>query len=274
MSIPKQKSGGRVGKEIAARLPCLPHVPIAVCSQASGLGCVGSCPTTTTSRRSTRRAQFGIIMVAVDPPEEVREAKDCVKIIAIGDSSVGKSNLLRSFVQDSNNAWGDRPANTGIETLVKKVVTGGTNIDVMLWDTAGSERFRTLTRSFYHLVDGVILAYDIASRESFDSLASWFTELQHSRAPKHAVLAVVGTKVDRDDRCVSYQEGHAFAQKHKSLFYETSAVSGQGIDTLFTELVERAFEAQRSAEPKPQPKVVYLAAPPPEPQASPGRCLC
>ncbi|GJE93512.1 ras-domain-containing protein [Phanerochaete sordida] len=217
------------------------------------------------------------------PAEEQANTVQCINVAVIGDRSTGKSCLSLRFTEGDGmdpEILKATTATIGIGTLTKDLVLDGKKINVLLWDTAGQERFRSLTRSYYRRADAIMLVYDITNRASFDALPSWYRELQ-DHAGEHVALAVVGTKVDQEEaRQVQYQEGHRFAQMHDSLFFETSAISGQGVAEPFVELIQRALAAKRAAYPPRgrgarAPPRVRLSNPPPAPmiKAVPG-CQC
>lgn len=98
-----------------------------------------------------------------------------------------------------------------------------------LWDTAGAERFRSLTPSFYRGAQGAILVYDVTRRDSLARLDSWFNELEVYTTRDNVVKMVVGNKIDKDNREVTREEGLRWARKHSSLFIEASARTKEGV---------------------------------------------
>ncbi|KAF8900546.1 ras family-domain-containing protein [Mucidula mucida] len=113
----------------------------------------------------------------------------------------------------------------------------------VIWDTAGQERFRTITASYYRGAQGVVLVYDVTSRESFESLPRWWDELETylgGEGRDAVVKIVVGNKVDKEfSRQVSTQEGQAFATRMGCFFVESSAKTDVGVTEAFTEVVKR-----------------------------------
>lgn len=127
------------------------------------------------------------------------------------------------------------------------------NVKLTIWDTAGQERFRSLTSSYYRGAQGVILVYDVTSRESFDNLkATWLKELEVYTDLDDLVLMIVGNKIDLE-RAVSTDEGLQMAQELSALFMESSAKTKMGIKAIFEELVRKILNspaALRSQEKK------------------------
>ncbi|KAK0198969.1 ras-domain-containing protein [Armillaria mellea] len=158
-----------------------------------------------------------------------------VKLLLIGNSSVGKSSLLLRFSDESWLPEDEVSATIGVDFRVK----------LSIWDTAGQERFRTITASYYRGAQGVVLVYDVSSRESFEALPRWVGEMETylGTVAKGPVRVVVGNKVDKEfSREVSTAEGRAFAERIGSLFVEASAKTSIGVNEAFTEVVERIIE--------------------------------
>ncbi|PIL32548.1 transporter [Ganoderma sinense ZZ0214-1] len=162
-----------------------------------------------------------------------------VKLVLIGNSSVGKSSLLLRF---SDQKWHEASATVGVDFMVHKMDFKGKKVTLSIWDTAGMERFRTVTPSYYRIAQGIILVYDVANRESFDALPKWFAELK-TCAPSAAVKIIIGNKVDKEDsREVLTSEGQAFATGMNALFIEASAKTAVGVQEAFRDVVERIID--------------------------------
>ncbi|TVU30492.1 hypothetical protein EJB05_22119 [Eragrostis curvula] len=169
------------------------------------------------------------------------------KILLIGDSAVGKSSLLVSFVAAAQ-LDDDIAPTIGVDFKIKFLTVGGKKLKLTIWDTAGQERFRTITSSYYRGAQGIILAvlevYDVTKRESFTNLAEvWTKEIEANSANKDCVKMLVGNKVDKDDeRMVTREEGLAFAQESGCLFLESSAKTRENVEKLFEELALKILE--------------------------------
>ncbi|KAH9818087.1 P-loop containing nucleoside triphosphate hydrolase protein [Melampsora americana] len=161
---------------------------------------------------------------STDPPQTL-------KLLLIGSSSVGKSSLLLRFTDEVFLSAEEASATIGRYKL-------------SIWDTAGQERFRTLTSSYYRGAQGVVLVYDVTNRESFESLPSWFSELDtFTHSPRDVVRIVVGNKTDKDySREVSIEEGRAFAADNNALFVETSAKTMRGVEEVFEAVVDKIID--------------------------------
>lgn len=107
---------------------------------------------------------------------------------------------------------------------------------LQLWDTAGQERFRSLTSNFFGRADGFVLTYDISNRPSFDHVIGWMRDIK-TRAPPDCDIVLCGNKADLDnDRVVTYDEGKQLAEEYGVQFFETSALTGQHVEKMFTAL--------------------------------------
>merc|ERR1712023_9359 len=163
------------------------------------------------------------------------------KLLLVGDSGVGKSSLLLRFAADS---FEDLTPTIGVDFKVKYVSLDGKRLKLTVWDTAGQERFRTLTSSYYRGAQGIIFAYDVSRRETFESLTDvWMREVDMYSTVSSAVKMVVANKVDLEaQREVSYEEGAAFARSNGCLFVETSAKTNIAVGQAFEELCLKILE--------------------------------
>eukprot|EP00923_Selenidium_pygospionis_P016192 GHVN01028366.1.p1 GENE.GHVN01028366.1~~GHVN01028366.1.p1 ORF type:complete len:155 (+),score=15.87 GHVN01028366.1:297-761(+) len=119
---------------------------------------------------------------------------------------------------------------------------GEKTLKLALWDTAGHDRFRTLTTSYYRGAQGIILVYDCTERTSFENLESWLEEVHKNSTNPDAVKMLVANKIDKDNHAVTKEEGQNFAYRHSMLFIGTSAKTSQGIQVAFEELVQKILE--------------------------------
>lgn len=156
------------------------------------------------------------------------------KVLIIGNSCVGKSNILLRF---SDNLFHESFLPTiGVDFKIRNVECKNKTIKLHIWDTAGQERFKTITATYYKGAHGIILVYDITDRISFQEIENWLSEIEHHASAKVTKI-LVGNKSDLEDqRQVSYQEGKDFADKLGMEFLETSAKSRINIDETFMKL--------------------------------------
>jgi len=162
------------------------------------------------------------------------------KLLIIGDSSVGKSSILLRFTEDEFDD--EHPVTIGVDFKVKTIQLGTKRINLTIWDTAGQEKFRSLTSSYYRGTQGIILVYDVTSRESFQHLSVWLNEIDMYCNNSDVVKLLVGNKIDLGNREVSREEGLAFAKSKAMVFIECSAKTKLGIQQAFEELVTKILE--------------------------------
>ncbi|KAM8719880.1 hypothetical protein ACLKA7_006009 [Drosophila subpalustris] len=168
-------------------------------------------------------------------------ADRAIKLLIIGESGVGKSSLVRRFVENKFDENHDVTIGMDFKTAVMNV--DGIDYKVALWDTAGAERFRSLTPSFYRKALGAILVYDITDRDSLVKLEAWLAEVDSFSDNPNIAIIVVGNKIDKE-RVVDREEGRKFARKHRALFIETSAKCDQFVSDAFRDIVEKIVSSE------------------------------
>ena len=155
-----------------------------------------------------------------------------LKYIIIGDAAVGKSNLLLRFTQDDFKS--EYQLTIGVEFGAKNLNIDSKIFRIQIWDTAGQENFRSITRAYYKNSVCALVVYDISSRDSFNNVSSWIEDCKN-QSPKTILMVLVGNKCDLEDkRQVSYEEGKELADKNDFLFFESSAKDGTNVDEIFT----------------------------------------
>jgi len=172
-----------------------------------------------------------------------------VKLLLIGNSSVGKSSLLLRFSDEQWLPEDESSATIGVDFRVHKMDVKGKKVKLSIWDTAGQERFRTITSSYYRGAQGIILVYDVSNRETFDALPRWFSELE-TYVSDAVVKIIVGNKVDKEfSRQVSFTEGQQFATRQNCLFIEASAKTAVGVRDAFQEVVTKILDTPELWQP-------------------------
>jgi len=167
------------------------------------------------------------------------------KVIIIGDQAVGKSSILGRW---KNNEFLDASATLGVELSVKIYNCHGKKVKIQMWDTAGQEKFKSMTQSYYRGALGVFLVYDVTNRHTFENIKIWINDLHHtgSEIDKLQVL-LIGNKIDLEDRQVSQEEGIQFAKVNGFNFLETSAKSGDQCLRAFQILFQDIHSTQQKA---------------------------
>ena len=153
------------------------------------------------------------------------------KLIFLGDQSVGKSCILNRFMNDTFTE--EYQATIGLDFQSKNVQIDNQDIHLLLYDTAGQEKFRSLIPMYTRDANIVLLVYDISSKESFEHLPEWLNDLSNVKLDD-VIFALVGNKNDLvDERKVTPEEGEKFAQERNYIFHEVSAKTGDGFSDLF-----------------------------------------
>jgi small GTP-binding protein len=153
------------------------------------------------------------------------------KYIIIGDTGVGKSCLLLQFTDKRFRH--DHDLTIGVEFGARMLHLEDKEIKLQIWDTAGQESFRSITRSYYRGAAGALLVYDITRRDTFSHLSNWLNDARENGNPDMAIT-LVGNKTDLDSRrTVSVEEAQRFAKENNLIFVETSAKSDINVEFAF-----------------------------------------
>ncbi|XP_074074021.1 ras-related protein Rab-39B-like [Macrotis lagotis] len=165
------------------------------------------------------------------------------RLILLGDSTVGKSSLLRRYTEGFFADCMDQTV--GVDFYVHFVeVEPGVQVKLQFWDTAGQERFRSVTRSYYRNSAGGLLLFDVANRTSFENIPKWYQEVMEKVKPFDIIFLVVGHKSDLvADRQVTPEEGEKLASSLGARYVETSAKSDSNIALAVRLLTQDIYEA-------------------------------
>ncbi|CAC9525607.1 putative ras-related protein rab-2a [Leishmania infantum JPCM5] len=162
------------------------------------------------------------------------------KYIIIGDSGVGKSCLLLQFTDKRFEPLHD--LTIGVEFGARLISIQGKSVKLQIWDTAGQESFRSITRSYYRGASGALLVYDVTRRDTFTHLQSWLEDAK-ANANTALVIMLIGNKCDLESkRQVSREEGEAFARCNGLMFMETSAKTSQNVDDAFLQTAALIYD--------------------------------
>ena len=158
------------------------------------------------------------------------------KLLIIGDSGVGKSCFLLQFIEGDFKE--DHNVTIGVEYGAKAIKVGNKLIKLQIWDTAGQESFRAITRSFYRNAHAVILMYDLTRKETFVNLDEWLREVRQN-ANREAVVYLVGNMLDiAEEREVTTDEAQTYAKEEKlDGFTEASAKTAENVTDVSTKQV-------------------------------------
>ncbi|WMV35932.1 hypothetical protein MTR67_029317 [Solanum verrucosum] len=162
------------------------------------------------------------------------------KIVVIGDSGVGKSNILSRFTR--NEFCLESKSTIGVEFATRTLQVEGKTVKAQIWDTAGQERYRAITSAYYRGAVGALLVYDITKRQTFDNVLRWLRELR-DHADSNIVIIMAGNKSDlRHLRAVSEQDGQTLAEKEGLSFLETSALEAFNVDKAFQTILTDIYQ--------------------------------
>ncbi|KAF9359226.1 hypothetical protein BGX26_012833 [Mortierella sp. AD094] len=171
------------------------------------------------------------------------------KIVLIGDSGVGKSNLLSRFTRGDFNL--ESKSTIGVDFGARTVqVEDGKMIKAQIWDTAGQERYRAITSAYYRGAVGALLLYDITQHGTYESVSRWLSEVRE-HADSNIIVMLVGNKSDlRHLRSIHTEEAKSFAEENGLMFIETSALDATNVDMAFTRLLTEIYKVVTNHMPK------------------------
>ena len=187
-------------------------------------------------------------------------AKYIIKILTLGDTLVGKSSIVLRF---SDNRFDDNQlATIGIDYKTKYIKVKDASVKVLLWDTAGQEKFRNIARQYYKGANGVLLIYDVCDRKTYERIGFWMDELKQNNEIEQLYIILVGNKIDLEEkRVVTREEAEKYAEDNNINYLEVSAKTGEGILDLFNEVtkgtMDKVFNDQDNNEDKEKIKT-YL----------------
>ena len=153
-----------------------------------------------------------------------------MKLIIIGDSGVGKTCFLMRFADESFTT--SHISTIGIDFKIKPITIDAKTIKLQIWDTAGQDRFRTITQTYYKGAMGVILAYDCTDENSFNNVRNWIKQLEAHATPGVSKV-LIGNKSDSASKKIDPARGKALADEYKMGFFETSAKNNISVKETF-----------------------------------------
>ncbi|CAD6207607.1 unnamed protein product [Miscanthus lutarioriparius] len=167
------------------------------------------------------------------------------KVVLVGDSGVGKSNLLSRFTRNTFSL--DSKSTIGVEFATRTIQVDGKTIKAQIWDTAGQERYRAITSAYYRGAVGALLVYDVTKAATFENAARWLRELRDHADGRGAAVMLVGNKTDlakqRGLRAVPRGDAAALAEREGLSFVETSALDATNVDAAFETLLTEIYRA-------------------------------
>ena len=164
------------------------------------------------------------------------EPSNIFKILTIGESGVGKTCILRRFVE--NKFLKNHLATIGIDFKTKTLNINDQEIKLKIWDTAGQERFRNITNQYYKGADGIVLVFDVTDEASFEKIKDWMDQILSNTNKDEICLVLLGNKCDVEavKRSIKPEQGRELANELNINYFETSALSGYNIKEAFETL--------------------------------------
>ncbi|KAL1564868.1 Ras-related protein RABA2a [Salvia divinorum] len=161
------------------------------------------------------------------------------KVVLIGDSGVGKSNLLSRFTR--NEFCLESKSTIGVEFATRTLQVEGRTVKAQIWDTAGQERYRAITSAYYRGALGALLVYDVTKPTTFENVSRWLKELR-DHADSNIVIMLIGNKTDlKHLRAVATEDAQSFAEKEGLSFIETSALEATNVEKAFQTILSEIY---------------------------------
>ena len=163
-----------------------------------------------------------------------------IKLLVVGDSSVGKTNFISMFIENKfNQAY---MTTSGMDLRTSSIEVKNKKIRVQLWDTAGQEKYRAITKNLFLKVQGVLVVYDITNENSFTNLKTWVKSIKEE-CGKSMQMIIVGNKCDlNDQRVIDKQKALEYAEEEKVEYIETSSKTGENVQKAISQLCEKVLE--------------------------------
>ena len=175
------------------------------------------------------------------------------KNIIIGDTNVGKSCLMLQFIEHRFKVGVD--PTVGVEFGSRHLSLNGTSLKLQIWDTAGQESFKSITRSYFRGAIGALVVFDVTNRQSFVNVGNWLREIQ-AGASKSIAIVLVGNKTDLiEERKVAPEEAEALAREHEIPYVEASAKTGANVELAFEKVARKVLEGIKYGKINPDQEV-------------------
>jgi len=199
------------------------------------------------------------------------------KVVLIGDSGVGKSNLLSRFTRNEFNL--ESKSTIGVEFATRSINVDSKTVKAQIWDTAGQERYRAITSAYYRGAVGALLVYDIAKHGTYVNVTRWLKELR-DHADSNIVIMLVGNKSDlKHLRAVPTEEAKSFSSENGLSFIETSALDASNVEAAFQNILTEIYRIvsnkalEAAADPiKPPTDNITVTAPTDSSTAQSSKC--
>ena len=180
------------------------------------------------------------------------------KVLLLGDSTVGKTCFLLRYC---DKTFQDAHLSTiGLDYRLKSMtLKNNKTVKLQIWDTAGQDRFRAITKNYYKSANGLILIYDVTNLQTYENVKNWIAQIKEESDP-NVVIYLAANKIDLQDelKVVQTEDGQKMADEYHIPFFETSAKEGINVNEIFQDLVENVDEVYSKLEkPKDQRNKLY-----------------
>ena len=156
-----------------------------------------------------------------------------IKIVFTGDPSVGKTSIIRRFCENKFDEIGPMSTVMVGYNNKKLKIDPYTEVEMKIWDTAGQEKYRSMTRGYLRDSNGIFIVFDLSKKKSFDSLPSWLDEINNADISKNCVKILIGNKSDFKEKEVDENTAKKFAEENNMKFLSVSAKKGINIESMF-----------------------------------------
>ena len=167
------------------------------------------------------------------------------KVVLVGESGVGKTSIITQFIDQTFQE--DQQSTTGGTFSTKSVICdGGKILKFEIWDTAGQEKYRSLTKMFYKDANAAVMVYDVTRKDSFEELKNYWASQIKESSPENIILAIAANKSDLiEQEVVDEENARNFAKEIGAIFVSTSAKNSEGINSLFEEIAKKYTGASK-----------------------------
>ena len=158
------------------------------------------------------------------------------KLILVGNMSVGKTTIINRFINIGYSS--EYKPTIGIDIFQKEIYVDGKLYNLTIWDTAGSEKYQSVVKSYYRGTDLLFLVFDVTNEQSFKDLLKWYEEYKNNDSKyEECIVNVIGNKIDlRNNRVITEEEANQFCREHQWNYFETSAADNVGIEQCFQQI--------------------------------------
>ena len=172
--------------------------------------------------------------------EEKKDSDMIIKLLLIGNAYVGKTLIVQKFI---DNSFSKSTVSTiGVDLQSKIIDINGKKVKYLIWDTAGEDRMKTMTYSYYRGCHVILVVFDVTERKSFQNVTTW-VECIDKFAKANVLKFLVGNKTDLEDRrAVTYDEGKKLAEDNGLKYYEISALTIKGLHEMFEDIAKEYVE--------------------------------